>query len=98
MYAVNVGGSLVVDEELIPKNAPSSPLDYFLADALAGLPRCEQTCRAGHPPLDLKGKTIILVDLTFVLPQPCPPRSAAKKRSGEDRRRSSHCLGGWCSD
>lgn len=60
--AVNVAGSLVVDEEFLPRNPPSSPLDYFLADALAGLSRREQTCRAGRAPLDLEGKTIILVD------------------------------------
>ena len=60
--AVNIAGALVVDKELLPQNPPSSPLDYFVADALAGLARREQTCRRGRPPIDLQGKTIILVD------------------------------------
>lgn len=60
--AVNVAGALIVDEELLPQNPPSSPLDYFLADALAGLDLREQTCRRGRPPIEIQGKTIILVD------------------------------------
>jgi len=71
--AVNVCGSLVVDEELLPKTPPSSPLDYFLADALATLAQREQTCRAGRPPRDLKDKTVILVD--------CGIRSATTMRA-----------------
>jgi predicted phosphoribosyltransferase len=71
--AVNVAGSLIVDEELLPKSAPATPLEYFLTEALARLAQREQTCRAGRPPLDLKGKTIILVD--------CGIRSATTMRA-----------------
>jgi putative phosphoribosyl transferase len=61
--AVNVGGSLVFDEELVPLAAiPSTPVEYFVADALAQLKQREQICRRGLPPIDLSGKTVILVD------------------------------------
>ncbi|HEY8189005.1 MAG TPA: phosphoribosyltransferase family protein [Pyrinomonadaceae bacterium] len=61
--AVNVAGSLVIDAELLPRPVvPSTPLDHFLADAIAELGRREQICRAGRPPIDLAGKTVILVD------------------------------------
>jgi putative phosphoribosyl transferase len=61
--AVNIAGSMVIDEELLPFPAvTSTPLDYFLADAIAELHRREQTCRRGRPPMDLAGRTVILVD------------------------------------
>jgi predicted phosphoribosyltransferase len=61
--AVNVAGSLLIDEELaaLPA-APESALDYFISDALEMLARRERLCRAGRAPLDLVGKTILLVD------------------------------------
>ena len=60
---VNIGGSLVIDEELMPLAAvPSTPLDHFVADAIAELGRREEICRGGRPPVDLAGKTVILVD------------------------------------
>ncbi len=60
--AVNLGGSLVIDPGLSPPAVPSTPLDFFLADAIAELGRREQTCRRGLPPVDLAGRTVILVD------------------------------------
>lgn len=61
--AVSVAGSMVIDEELLPlPSIPVTPLDYFLADAIAELSRREQICRRGRPPLDLAGKIVILVD------------------------------------
>jgi len=60
--AVNLGGSLLIDPELRPPAAPSTPLDFFLADALAELGRREQICRRGLPPIDPGGRTVILVD------------------------------------
>lgn len=61
--AANVGGSMVIDEELLPPAAgPSTPVEYFVADAIAELNQREQTCRRGRPPIDLAGKTVILVD------------------------------------
>ena len=61
--AVNVCGSMVFDETLIPLPAvPSTPIEYFVADAISELKQREQSCRRGRPPVDLTGKTVILVD------------------------------------
>lgn len=61
--AVSIAGSMVIDEELLPRPAvPSTPLDHFVADAIAELSRREQTCRGGRPPINLAGGTVILVD------------------------------------
>ena len=61
--AVNVAGTLVLDPELLPPPAdPSTPLEYFISDAIAELIHREQICRGGRPPLDLAGRTVILVD------------------------------------
>src|SRR6266550_6436516 len=61
--AVNVGGSLVIDDDLARRSIiPSTPFDHFMADALAELHRREQVCRRGLPPIGLAGRTVILVD------------------------------------
>ncbi|MCA1635790.1 MAG: phosphoribosyltransferase, partial [Acidobacteria bacterium] len=61
--ALNVCGTLVVDEELAPRVAvPSNGLDYFVADALGELERLARACRGAQPARDLKGKTVLLVD------------------------------------
>jgi putative phosphoribosyl transferase len=61
--AVNIGGSMVIDKELLPLPVvPSAPLDHFTNDAIAELGRREQNCRRGRPPTELAGKTVILVD------------------------------------
>ncbi len=61
--AVNVAGTLVVDQEFLDRAAkPQSGEDYFLADAICGLKQREQTCRGGRAPANVSGKTIILVD------------------------------------
>src|SRR2546425_3916764 len=61
--AVNVAGSMVIDEDLVPfRDVPSTPVEHFVADAITELKRREQTCRRGRPPVDLTGKTIILID------------------------------------
>ena len=61
--AVNVGGSMVFDKELVPHTAtPSTPVEYFVADAIGELKGREQTCRRGRSPIDLAGKAVILVD------------------------------------
>lgn len=61
--AVNIGGSLIIDEELLPLPAvPRTPLNYFVADAIAELARRVQICRSGRPPIELADKTVILVD------------------------------------
>src|SRR5438552_14792456 len=52
--AVNVGGYLVVDDDLARRSiVPSTPFDHFMSDALAELARREQICRRGRPPIDL---------------------------------------------
>ncbi len=61
--AVNVAGSLVLDEELPPQPAvPESALDYFVSDALDGLADRERVCRGRRPAVELGQKTILLVD------------------------------------
>jgi putative phosphoribosyl transferase len=61
--ATTVAGHLVLPDELLPlPEAPSTPLDYFIADALAGLRQRDRTCRRARPPLDVTGKTVVLVD------------------------------------
>jgi len=59
--AVNLGGSLVIDEELATVT-PSTPLKHFVEDAMAELKRREQTCRRGRSPINLAARKIILVD------------------------------------
>jgi predicted phosphoribosyltransferase len=61
--AVSVAGALVIDEELVAgATAPSSPLDYFIADALAGIAARERICRRNRSALDVSGRTVVLVD------------------------------------
>jgi predicted phosphoribosyltransferase len=61
--AVNVAGSMVIDESLLPlPSIPSTPVEYFVTDAISELKQREQSCRRGRPPVDLAGKTIVLVD------------------------------------
>lgn len=61
--AVNIGGSMVIDEGLVPLTAtPSTPLEHFTNDAIVELRHREQICRRGRPPAELAGKKVILVD------------------------------------
>lgn len=61
--AVNVAGTLVVDEEVGPRPVkPQTPLDYFLEDALNGLARRAEVCRGERSPTELAGKSVLLVD------------------------------------
>lgn len=61
--AVNVAGTLVVDEEIGPRPAkPETPFDYFVEDALNGLAHRVQICRGEIPPADLAGKEVLIVD------------------------------------
>ena len=61
--AVNIAGSMVLDEELIPLPAvPSTPLEHFTNDAIVELGHREQICRRGRPPTELAGKAVTLVD------------------------------------
>jgi predicted phosphoribosyltransferase len=60
--AVNVAGSLVLDDAIKPVTDPSTPVEHFTFDAIAELDRRERLCRRGRPPLNIKDKDVILVD------------------------------------
>jgi putative phosphoribosyl transferase len=61
--AVNVGGSMVFDQELTaPAAAPSTPVEHFIAEAITGLKRREQACRRGRTAVCIAGRTVVLVD------------------------------------
>ena len=61
--AVNVAGTLVVDEQIGPRPAKSqTPFDYFAEDALKTLALRAEVCRGERPPTDLTGKPVLIVD------------------------------------
>jgi putative phosphoribosyl transferase len=61
--AVNVAGTLVVDDEIGPRPAkPQTPFDYFVLDALDGLAQRVRVCRGNRPASDLAGKHALIVD------------------------------------
>ncbi len=61
--AVNVAGTQIIDNDLPAQPAaPVTGLDYFIKDALAGLAQRVQLCRGERPSINLKNKTILLVD------------------------------------
>jgi predicted phosphoribosyltransferase len=62
LCAVNVAGSLVIDDGIKLVDAPLTPIEHFLADAVAELQQREQLCRRGRAPIDIAGRTVILVD------------------------------------
>lgn len=61
--AVNVAGSLVLPEELVPRAAThSTPLDYFLSDAISALEQRQRICRRERLARNLNRKKVIIVD------------------------------------
>jgi len=62
LCAFNVAGSMTHDEGIVAPSRPSSPIEYFLADALAEFKLRVQVCRRSCPPLLLKDRTVLLVD------------------------------------
>jgi putative phosphoribosyl transferase len=61
--AFTVAGSLVLDEDVPPlPSEPVEPLHYFLIDAIEKLERRTELCRGSRPPLEVRGKNILLVD------------------------------------
>ncbi|MDT7808635.1 MAG: putative phosphoribosyl transferase [Acidobacteriota bacterium] len=62
--ALSVGGALFVDEELDEEVATCNEpaLEHFVADALAELDARVRACRGERPPIELKDKTVIVVD------------------------------------
>jgi putative phosphoribosyl transferase len=63
LLAVNAAGTLVVDDEVaLPPSQPQTPLEYFMDDALKGLSARALVCRGEHPPTELAGKSVLIVD------------------------------------
>jgi putative phosphoribosyl transferase len=63
MGAIASGGEFVLDRDLIEKIAiPRQMIDATVRRELAELERREKLYRAGRPPLQLRGCTVILVD------------------------------------
>jgi predicted phosphoribosyltransferase len=63
MGAVASGGARYVDRELTAAlRIPGAEVEKVVAREEAELEQCEQTYRAGRAPLDLEGRTVILVD------------------------------------
>ena len=60
--AVSVAGSLVIDDDVPMVEKPSTPLEYFLHDALAGLAKRAQICRRQRPAVSVEGRNVLLVD------------------------------------
>ena len=60
--AVNVAGTLIVDNDIDVRETPLTPLDHFLTDALLGFRQREQICRGGKPAMNLAGQNVLLVD------------------------------------
>jgi predicted phosphoribosyltransferase len=62
LCAINVAGSMIHDDGIKSPATPSSPIEYFMADALAEFERRVQNCRGSRPPLPLNDRTVLLVD------------------------------------
>jgi putative phosphoribosyl transferase len=62
LCAFNVAGSPVLDDGINVTSTPSSPIEYFLADALAEFERRVQLCRRSRAALSLADRTVLLVD------------------------------------
>ena len=81
--AANVAGHTVLPNEILPlAETPATPLDYFIADALNGLRQRAEISRREHPPADLAGKTVLLVD--------CGMKTAMTMQAAIDALRSRH--------
>jgi predicted phosphoribosyltransferase len=63
MGAIASGGVIVVNRDVIERlGMPRAAIERVVAAEQAELARREQLYRAGRPPLDVTGKTVILVD------------------------------------
>ncbi len=61
--AANVAGQMVLPDEILPlPESPATPLEYFVADALAQLQQRAELCRPGRQPVEIADKTVVLVD------------------------------------
>jgi putative phosphoribosyl transferase len=62
LCAVSIAGTTVIDEKIdIPVN-PSTPREFYLAQALNEFEQAEKVCRGDRSPIDVTEKKIILVD------------------------------------
>ena len=63
MGAIASGGLRVLNEDIVGAlNVPNAVLDVVTRRERAELERRERAYRGGRPPLDIRGKTVILVD------------------------------------
>ena len=63
MGAIASGGIVVLDRDLIARMRVTPPaVERVIANERAELARRERLYRGSHPPLDVRGRTIILVD------------------------------------
>jgi predicted phosphoribosyltransferase len=62
LCAFNVAGSMIHDEGINAPSTPSTPIEYFMADALAEFARRVQICRRSRPAISLNDRTVLLVD------------------------------------
>jgi len=60
--AVNAAGRMVLDDQIEVTASPSTPREYFIAEAIAELEQRVQQCRRERPAVELGGRTLILVD------------------------------------
>ncbi len=62
LCAVNIGGTTVLDDGIAVTANPSTPAEHFLVDALKKFRERVDVCRAGHSPIDVADRTVVLVD------------------------------------
>jgi putative phosphoribosyl transferase len=62
LCAVNVGGTMIIDEEIKVPISPVTAAEHFLADAMAEFRNREELFRAGRPPIDVANRDVLLVD------------------------------------
>ncbi len=63
LCATNVGGTLVVDDELLPlPEHPVTGMDFSVAAGIKELVERERFCREGREPIDLGSKKVVVAD------------------------------------
>jgi len=62
LCAVNVAGTLVLDEQIIIPANPATPLEHFIVQALGELHDRTKISRGDRRPLEITGRQILLVD------------------------------------
>ena len=83
MGAIGSGGIVVLDGDLIARmHVPSAAVERAIADERAELARRERLYRGSRPPLDVRGRTIMLVDDGLATGASVQAAIAALKRHG----------------